>query len=109
MHDVVEDHAAQHGHARLSTFGVGAAIEEAQWRAVLRQLVALGYLATEGEYGTLGLTASSREVLRGGVTMLLREAAAAPARQERVSRRHTGYRRARCRSREYIDGVRISD
>ena len=84
------DKVAQHGHARLSTFGVGAAIEEAQWRAVLRQLVALGYLATEGEYGTLGLTASSREVLRGGVTMLLREAAAAPARTRSTRRRKGG-------------------
>jgi ATP-dependent DNA helicase RecQ len=84
------DKVAQHGHARLSTFGVGAAIEEAQWRAVLRQLVALGHLATEGEYGTLGLTASSREVLRGGVTMLLREAAAAPARTRSTRRRKGG-------------------
>ncbi|MGZ5714897.1 MAG: RQC domain-containing protein, partial [Caldimonas sp.] len=74
------DKVAQHGHARLSTFGVGAAIDEAQWRSVFRQLVALGHLAAEGEYGTLALTASSREVLRGEVTLLLREASAAPAR-----------------------------
>ncbi|MDQ2735142.1 MAG: DNA helicase RecQ, partial [Pseudomonadota bacterium] len=61
------DKVAQHGHARLSTFGIGAALSETQWRAVLRQLVALGHLAADGEYGTLGLTASSREVLRGDV------------------------------------------
>jgi ATP-dependent DNA helicase RecQ len=83
------DKVAQHNHARLSTFGVGAAIEEARWRAVLRQLVALGHLATEGEYGTLGLTASSREVLRGEVTMRLRVAAEAPARV-RSSRKRKG-------------------
>jgi ATP-dependent DNA helicase RecQ len=74
------DKVAQHRHERLSTFGVGAPIDEARWRAVIRQLVALGHLAAEGEYGTLGLTASSREVLRGDVTMRLREAAAVPAR-----------------------------
>ena len=68
------DKVAQHGHARLSTFGIGAATSEAQWRTVFRQLVALGHLASEGEYGTLQLTASSREVLRGEVTLRLREA-----------------------------------
>jgi ATP-dependent DNA helicase RecQ len=84
------DKVAQHGHARLSTFGVGAAIAEAQWRAVLRQLVALGHLAADGEYGTLGLTASSREVLRGDVTLLLREAIAAPARARASRKRKSG-------------------
>ena len=68
------DKVAQHGHARLSTFGIGAATSEAQWRTVFRQLVALGHLASEGEYGTLQLTASSRLVLRGEITLLLREA-----------------------------------
>ena len=71
---------AQFGHERLSTFGIGAAVSEAQWRAVLRQLIALGHLQTESEYQTLALTASSREVLRGEVPLLLREAAAATAR-----------------------------
>ena len=83
------DKVAQHHHARLSTFGVGAAVEETRWRAVLRQLVALGHLATEGEYGTLGLTASSRQVLRGEVAMRLRVAAEAPARV-RASRKRKG-------------------
>ncbi len=32
---------AQFGHERLSTFGIGADLEVAQWRAVLRQLVML--------------------------------------------------------------------
>ena len=34
---------AQFGHERLSTFGIGAELSEAQWRGVLRQLVALGH------------------------------------------------------------------
>src|SRR6187397_1634188 len=38
------DKVTQHGHARLSTFGIGAATSEAQWRSVFRQLVALGHL-----------------------------------------------------------------
>jgi ATP-dependent DNA helicase RecQ len=71
---------AQYQHERLSTFGIGADVSEAQWRAVLRQLIALGHLRTEGEYNTLELTPSAREVLRGEVQMLLREPSEAPKR-----------------------------
>ena len=70
----------QRGHESLSTFGIGADVSEAQWRVVLRQLIALGYLRTEGEYNTLELTPTAREVLRGDVQMLLREASEAPKR-----------------------------
>jgi ATP-dependent DNA helicase RecQ len=64
---------------QLSTFGIGSDVSEGQWRAVLRQLIALGYLRTEGEYHTLELTGSARDVLRGEVQLLLREASAASA------------------------------
>jgi len=83
------DKTRQHGHERLSTFGIGADVTEAQWRGVLRQLVALGHLRAEGEYGTLGLAPSAREVLRGGVILLLREPAL-PPRRERASRTPRG-------------------
>ncbi|MED5620749.1 DNA helicase RecQ [Ideonella sp. BN130291] len=68
------DKVAQYGHDRLSTFGVGADLSEAQWRGVLRQLVALGHLRAEGEYNTLELTDSARAVLKGDVPIVLREA-----------------------------------
>jgi len=74
------DKVAQFGHERLSTFGIGAAVTEARWRAVLRQLIALGHLRTESEYQTLALTESSRAVLRGEVALLLREEAPKAAR-----------------------------
>ena len=73
------DKVAQHGHERLSTFGIGADLSESRWRSVLRQLIALGHVRTEGDYNTLELTASAREVLRGEVELLLR-------RGERISR-----------------------
>ena len=79
------DKVTQHRHESLSTFGIGADVSEAQWRAVLRQLIALGHLRTEGEYNTFELTESSREVLRGEVSMLLRQASEAP-RRTRASR-----------------------
>ena len=74
------DKVAQYGHESLTTFGVGADVSEAQWRVVLRQLIALGYLRTEGEYNTLELTPTARDVLRGEVQMLLRQATDAPKR-----------------------------
>ncbi len=77
------DKVTQHRHSSLSTYGIGADTSETQWRAVLRQLIALGHLRTEGEYNTLELSASAREVLRGEVQLLLREASevtAAPRR-----------------------------
>jgi len=77
------DKVAQHRHGSLSTFGIGADLGEAQWRAVLRQLIALGHLRTEGEYNTLELSASARDVLRGEVQLLLREASEATAAPRR--------------------------
>ena len=76
----------QRGHESLSTFGIGADVAEAQWRVVLRQLIALGHLRTEGEYNTLELTASAREVLRGEVQMLLRQPSETPKRAGKTGR-----------------------
>ena len=83
------DKVAQHQHERLSTFGIGADIGEAQWRSVLRQLIALGHVCVEGEFSTLALSPSAREVLRGQQQLLLR-VAAAPQRGEKAARSKTG-------------------
>jgi ATP-dependent DNA helicase RecQ len=77
------DKALQHGHERLSTFGIGAELGEQEWRAVLRQLIALGHLRAEGDYGVLVLADSARAVLRGEVEVRLRRPAAAPSRGRR--------------------------
>ena len=66
------DKVAQYGHSSLSTFGIGADVSDAQWRLVLRQLIAAGHLQTEGEFSTLALSDSAREVLRGEVAVRLR-------------------------------------
>jgi len=80
------DKVAQYGHERLSTFGIGADVSEVQWRSVLRQLIALGHLQAEGEWGTLALTESAREVLRGAVPVRLRVPAEAPRRGKAAAR-----------------------
>jgi ATP-dependent DNA helicase RecQ len=57
------DRVMQQRHHELSVFGIGSDLSEAEWRGVVRQLLAQGLLAPEGEYGTLVLTADSAEVL----------------------------------------------
>jgi len=81
------------GHDKLSTFGVGADMDEKAWRSVLRQLLAAGLLATDPEgYGTLRLTPASRGVLTGGERVSLREDArpVRSARRRRDSQLVTG-------------------
>ena len=68
----VTDKVTQHSHQQLSTFGIGADVSELQWRLVLRQLIALGHVQTEGDFNTLALADSAREVLRGEVPVMLR-------------------------------------
>ena len=80
------DKVNQHGHEHLSTFGVGADLDDARWRAVLRQLVALGHVVTEGEYNTLALAGSARAVLRGEVTLNLKLPAAPVPKRARAAR-----------------------
>ncbi len=54
----------QFDHDQLSVFGIGDELTEGEWRGVIRQLLAQGLLAVEGEYGTLVLTEASGSVLR---------------------------------------------
>ncbi len=67
----------QFGHDRLSVFGIGRELNEKQWRAVMRQLVAMGHLQSDSEaFGALKLTELARGVLKGETEVLLREAVA---------------------------------
>ncbi|MDN5843112.1 MAG: DNA helicase RecQ [Alcaligenaceae bacterium] len=71
----------QYDHQSLSVFGVGADLSVAAWRGVLRQLLALSLVTVDLEgYGTLALTADSREVLKGERTLMFKRSAEAPRR-----------------------------
>jgi ATP-dependent DNA helicase RecQ len=70
----------QHRHDTLSVFGVGTELAEAQWRGVVRQLLAQGLLAVEGDYGTLTLNDASGTVLRRERTVMMRREPERPAR-----------------------------
>ncbi len=67
----------QFDHDRLSTFGVGEDLNESEWRGVVRQLLAQGLLAVEGEYSTLVMTPASSDVLGRKRTVLMRKDPAA--------------------------------
>ena len=77
------DKVRQYGHEKLSTFNLGAQYSEAQLRAVLRQLLALGAVGVQRvamdnghSFDTLTLTPASRPVLRGEQAVMLRETSA---------------------------------
>ncbi|MFD3665214.1 DNA helicase RecQ [Streptomyces sp. NPDC058659] len=74
----------QFDHDGLSVFGVGSDLGTAEWRGVVRQLLAQGLLTVEGDYGTLVLTEDSGEVLGGRRTVPMRKekAPAAASRKE---------------------------
>jgi ATP-dependent DNA helicase RecQ len=74
-------------HQALSTYGIGKELSEQDWRAVFRQLVALGLLAVDhGGYGALRLTEAARPVLKGERALILRKRVA-PKRSRETRRR----------------------
>ncbi|MFC5750797.1 DNA helicase RecQ [Actinomadura rugatobispora] len=62
----------QFDHDALSTFGIGADLGEAEWRGVVRQMLAQGLMAVESNYGALVETDASAAVLRGERTVPMR-------------------------------------
>ncbi|MCW5297439.1 DNA helicase RecQ [Herbaspirillum lusitanum] len=61
-------------HDQLSVFGIGSEYGEAEWRAVLRQVIALGLLTVDHEnYSSLKLTEEAKPVLRGEQKIQLRQ------------------------------------
>ena len=71
---------AQHRHDELKVFGIGGELTDLQWRGVVRQLLAQGLLAVEGEYGVLTLTEASGPVLGGQRPVMMRREPERPAR-----------------------------
>jgi ATP-dependent DNA helicase RecQ len=52
------------GHQNLSTFGIGKELPRKQWLDIGRQLVQLGLLAKDAEFGGLSLTPKGHETLK---------------------------------------------
>jgi ATP-dependent DNA helicase RecQ len=71
-------------------FGIGEDLAEGEWRGVVRQLLAQGLLAVEGEYGTLVLTEASGTVLRRERDVPLRKEPKKPAGSSRSGSSSSG-------------------
>jgi len=68
------ERVSQFNHDQLTVFGVGEDQSEGQWRGIFRQLVAMGLLAVDMEgFGGLSLTETSRPVLKGERSIILRQ------------------------------------
>ncbi|MGW4562498.1 DNA helicase RecQ [Streptomyces sp. NPDC004561] len=94
----------QFDHDQLSVFGIGQDLSEAEWRGAIRQLLAQGLLAVEGEYGTLVLTEASGEVLRREREVPLRKEPKKPAgSRSRSAGASGGDRKAKAAAAELSD------
>ncbi len=86
LRGVSSDRVQRWDHHRLSVFGVGADVDEATWRIVFRQLVALGLAYVDHDaHGGLKLAPAARPVLRGEATVAMRRSVARPGRPRRAA------------------------
>lgn len=60
------------GHDKLSTYGIGAEMSEAEWTSIVRQLIHRGLLTQDiAHYSVLKLTEQARPVLKGEEQLVL--------------------------------------
>jgi ATP-dependent DNA helicase RecQ len=85
--DVLRGHSTEKTqkfrHEQLSTFGIGADLSEADWRVLLRQLIALHLVEVDhATFNVLRLTEASRAVLKGERRIELRRHVARAGRKK---------------------------
>ncbi len=92
LRGVDSEKVKQWRHDQLSVFGIGSHSSEAEWRAILRQSIALGLVAVDYDsYNALKLTDLAKPVLRGGEQVQLREYQK-PVKTKRITNKPTkGY------------------
>jgi ATP-dependent DNA helicase RecQ len=74
LRGVQTDRIGQWHHDSLSVFGIGSDRSEQEWRAIVRQTIALGLITVDHEsYSSLKLTDAARPVLKGGQKVQLRQ------------------------------------
>jgi len=73
LRGVVSERVTQLRLDELSTWGIGVDLSVAQWRGVVRHLLATGVLESQGEWGVLAPTDAAKPVLRGEQQVLMRE------------------------------------
>ena len=85
LRGVSSERIIQWHHDSLSVYGIGNDRTEAEWRAILRQAIALGLVTVDHEvYSSLKLTDAARPVLKGGQKVQLRQYQK-PVKQKRAT------------------------
>jgi ATP-dependent DNA helicase RecQ len=91
LRGVQSERVTQWHHGGLSVFGIGSERSEQEWRAILRQAIALGLVTVDHEaYSSLKLTESARPVLKGEKKVQLRQYQK-PVKPRRAPASKTGY------------------
>jgi ATP-dependent DNA helicase RecQ len=71
----LDDRIRRNGHDKVTTFGIGVDVPEAEWRRLIRQLVTRGFVDVDLErHGILKLNPACRPLLRGEAGFTMREA-----------------------------------
>jgi len=71
----------ERGHESVTTFGIGAELDDKTWRSVFRQLAARSFLAVDHDrFGALTLTETARPLLRGEASFDIR----VPSKKKRL-------------------------
>jgi ATP-dependent DNA helicase RecQ len=74
LRGVTSERITQWRHDGLSVYGIGSDRTEQEWRAIVRQAIALGLVSVDHEsYSSLKLTDAARPVLKGGQKVQLRQ------------------------------------
>ena len=91
LRGVTSERITQWHHDSLSVYGIGSERTEAEWRAILRQAIALGLVTVDHEvYSSLKLTDAARPVLKGGQKVQLRQYQK-PVKQKRAATTSKGH------------------
>ncbi|WP_449277719.1 DNA helicase RecQ [Leucobacter sp. GX24907] len=73
LRGVMSERVSQMRLDELSTWSIGADLSVAQWRGVVRHLLATGLLESQGEWGVLVPAEAAKPVLRGEERVMMRE------------------------------------
>ena len=69
-----DERVARNGHDKLTTFGVGKDLSEADWRGLMRQMTVQGLIEVDLErHGAIRLTEACRPLLRGQAQFAMRK------------------------------------
>jgi ATP-dependent DNA helicase RecQ len=91
LRGVQSERITQWHHDSLSVYGIGSERTEQEWRAILRQAIALGLVTVDHDaYSSLKLTDAARPVLKGGQKVQLRQYQK-PVKQKRQPSASKGY------------------